>query len=78
MSGRIGEQRVEADQLEQALHRQRAGGGKLGHNLVKMGLEDEEITLLLSQHFGVPSINLAEFEIDRAVIKLIPVETATK
>ncbi len=32
----------------------------------------------LSQQFGVPSINLAHFEIDPSVIKLIPADVARK
>ena len=35
-------------------------------------IKDEEITGLLSKQYGVPSINLAQFDIDAAVIKLIP------
>ena len=41
-------------------------------------MKDEEITALLSKQYGVPSINLAQFEIDVGVIKLIPAETAQK
>jgi type IV pilus assembly protein PilB len=45
----------------------KANGGKLGYNLVKLGfVKDEEITALLSKQYGVPSINLAQFEIDPA------------
>src|SRR3989440_6972091 len=73
------EKRITPDQLQQALNHQKANGGKLGYNLVKMGfVKDEEITALLSKQYGVPSINLAQFEIDAAVIKLIPSETANK
>jgi type IV pilus assembly protein PilB len=73
------EKRITSDQLQQALSTQKAGGGKLGYNLVKMGfVKDEEITALLSKQYGVPSINLTQFEIDPAVIKLIPVDTAQK
>src|SRR5712692_4934319 len=73
------EKRITPDQLQQALTHQKANGGKLGYNLVKMGfVKDEEITALLSKQYGVPSINLAQFEIDLAVIKLIPSETAQK
>src|SRR6185295_6690045 len=63
----------------QALHQQKANSCKLGFNLVKLGfVKDEEITSLLSKQYGVPSINLAQFEIDAGVIKLIPAETAHK
>src|SRR5438045_2671101 len=73
------EKRISADQLQQALTHQKSNGGKLGYNLVKLGfVKDEEITALLSKQYGVPSINLTQFEIDPAVIKLIPSETANK
>jgi type IV pilus assembly protein PilB len=73
------EKRITPDQLQQALNHQKAHGGKLGFNLVKMGfVSDEEITSLLSKQYGVPSINLSQFEIDPAVIKLVPAETAHK
>jgi type IV pilus assembly protein PilB len=73
------EKRITPDQLQQALTHQKANGGKLGFNLVKMGfVKDEEITALLSKQYGVPSINLTQFDIDPAVIKLIPAETAQK
>src|SRR6185369_14465770 len=48
-------------------------------NLVKMGfVRDDEITALLSKQYGVPSIALGQFEIDPAVIKLVPADTAQK
>ncbi len=73
------EKRISAEQLQQALNHQKANGGKLGFNLVKMGLvKDEEITSLLSKQYGVPSINLTQFDIDPTVVKLIPAETAHK
>src|SRR6187399_2864389 len=73
------EKRISQEQLQQALSHQKANGGKLGYNLVKMGfVKDEEITALLSKQYGVPSINLTQFDIDLGVIKLIPSETANK
>ncbi|MEQ1870261.1 MAG: type IV-A pilus assembly ATPase PilB [Vicinamibacterales bacterium] len=73
------ERRITPEQLQQALNHQKANGGKLGHNLVSLGfVKDEEITALLSRQYGVPSINLSQFEIDAAVIKLIPADTAQK
>jgi type IV pilus assembly protein PilB len=73
------EKRITPAQLQEALNYQKAHGGKLGFNLVKLGfVKDEEITALLSKQYGVPSINLAQFEIDPTVIKLVPAETAQK
>jgi type IV pilus assembly protein PilB len=70
---------ITADQLEVALKHQRQNGGRLGSILINLGfVEDDDITSLLSKKYGVPSINLAFFEIDPAVIKLIPVDVAQK
>ncbi len=84
MSGKLGEillkeNLISADQLKQALDHQKSNGGRLGHSLVKLGfLTDDEVTAVLSRQYGVPSINLAYFEVDAGVIKLIPMETAMK
>jgi type IV pilus assembly protein PilB len=73
------EKRITPAQLQEALNYQKTHGGKLGFNLVKLGyVKDEEITALLSKQYGVPSINLAQFDIDSAVIKLVPAETSQK
>jgi type IV pilus assembly protein PilB len=73
------EKRITPAQLQDALNYQKTNGGKLGYNLVKLGfVKDEEITALLSKQYGVPSINLTQFEIDPGIIKLIPAETANK
>src|SRR5205085_7987556 len=73
------EKRITPEQLQQALNHQKANGGELEYNLVQMGfVKDEEITALLSKQYGVPSINLAQFEIDPSVVKLIPADTANK
>ncbi len=73
------EKRITPEQLQEVLSYQKTNGGKLGLNLVKLGfVKDEDITALLSKQYGVPSINLTQFEIDPAVIKLIPAETAQK
>jgi type IV pilus assembly protein PilB len=84
MAVRIGElllkeKRITPAQLQEALNYQKTNGGKLGYNLVKLNIvKDDEITSLLSKQYGVPSINLTQFEIDAGVIKLIPAETAHK
>jgi type IV pilus assembly protein PilB len=73
------EKRVTPTQLQEALNHQRSNGGRLGSSLVKLGiLTDDDITSLLSRQYGVPSIKLAEFDPDPAVVRLIPVETASK
>jgi len=84
MAVRIGElllkeKRITPEQLQEALNYQRQHGGKLGFNLIKLGyVKDDEITALLSKQYGVPSIALGQFDVDHAVVKLVPSETAQK
>ena len=84
MSSRLGEILVKeslitSDQLRQALEYQKASGGRLGTCLMKLGfISDDEITGVLSRQYGVPSINLKYYEVDAAVIKLIPQDTAVR
>ncbi|MGH9422467.1 MAG: type II secretion system protein GspE, partial [Thermoanaerobaculia bacterium] len=84
MSVRLGELLTKAslisqDQLKEALKLQKESGSKLGETLIKLGfVSEEDITECLSQQFGVPSINLAHFDIDSSVIKLIPADVARK
>ncbi|HEX7708482.1 MAG TPA: type IV-A pilus assembly ATPase PilB [Thermoanaerobaculia bacterium] len=84
MSVRLGELLTKAglitsDQLKEALRVQKESGSKLGETLIKLSfVSEEDITECLSQQFGVPSINLAHFEIDGSVIKLIPGDVARK
>jgi len=83
-AARLGEMLVKAkiiseDQLKQALEEQSKSGGRLGYNLAKLNiLEETEIVSFLSKQYGVPSINLVDFEIDSGIIKLIPSKTAKK
>lgn len=85
MSERLGEMLIREgliteDQLRSALEFQnKQGGGRLGSVLVRMKfVQEEDITELLSNQFGVPSINLSNFEIEESVLKLIPAEVARK
>src|SRR3954449_8219596 len=84
MSQRLGdllvkEKIITPEQLEQATKTQKEQSCRLGSALVKLGfLTDEEVTTFLSRQYGVPAINLSYFELDPAVIKLIPHESAKR
>jgi len=70
---------IDEKQLAKALEEQKATGGRLGASLTKLGfLKEEDLAAFLSRQYGVPSINLNEFEIDESVIKLIPAEVVQK
>jgi type IV pilus assembly protein PilB len=54
------------------------GGDLLGH-LVRLGaLNEEDLLRFLSDHYGAPSVNLDQIEVDPDVIRLIPSDVATK
>src|SRR3954469_20547064 len=85
MSQRLGdllvrEKVITPEQLDQAMKAQKdAPNTRLGGILVKLGfLTDEDVTNFLSRQYGVPAINLSFFEIDSAVVKLIPHDTAKR
>jgi type IV pilus assembly protein PilB len=84
MSQRLGdllvkEKVITTEQLEQAVKLQKESHSRLASALVKLGfLSDEDVTNFLSRQYGVPAINLSYFEIDPAVVKLIPYETAKR
>jgi type IV pilus assembly protein PilB len=84
MSSRLGEllvrqNLISSQQLQKAQEEQRKAGGRLGYNLTKLGyLREADLTAFLSKQYGVPSINLAEFEIEQDVINLVPKDVAEK
>ncbi|MDT8440287.1 MAG: type IV-A pilus assembly ATPase PilB [Desulfuromonadales bacterium] len=70
---------IDEKQLDKALADQKTSGGRLGASLVKLGfIKEEDLAAFLSRQYGVPSINLSEFEIDTNVIKLISVDVVQK
>ena len=72
---------ISKEQLKTALAEQKAAGGqlRLGSILVRDALISEaDLTSFLSKQYGVPTINLADYEVEPAVIKIIPAEVAHK
>ena len=85
-SNRLGEILVKnnlitRDQLGSALEEQKLSGNQLriGSILISQKLlTEEQLTAFLSKQYGVPSVNLSDYEIDPAVIKIIPPEVVQK
>jgi type IV pilus assembly protein PilB len=84
MSAKLGEilvreKLITSQQMREAIEYQRTNGGRLGSNLIKLGIiSDDVITAVLSRQYGVPSINLELFQIEEETIKLISHEVALK
>jgi type IV pilus assembly protein PilB len=75
----VKENLLSAEQLREARQQAQQEGGRLGAHITKLGLlEESELAEFVAKQYGVPSINLDEFEIDPAVIELIPEEVALK
>lgn len=72
---------INRDQLGKAIEEQKLSGNqlRLGTILINQKLlTEEQLTSFLSKQYGVPSVNLADYEIDPIVIKIIPPEVVQK
>ena len=84
MTARIGELLVRSNlissqQLQKAQEETRKNGKRLGFNLTKLGyIKEEDLAEFLSKQYGVPSINLDDFDVEQSIIDLVPKEVADK
>ena len=84
MSVRLGElllekRRITQVQLDEALAFREANGGDLGSALIHLGfLAPDEVAALRGAQYGVRSIDLSGFEVEPAVLALIPAEIARR
>jgi type IV pilus assembly protein PilB len=70
---------ITQEQLTKALQEQKSNGQRLGYNLVKMGfIQETEITKMLARQYRMPAVDLARFEVDPKIVKLIPGDVALK
>src|SRR5439155_358853 len=68
-----------AEQLKKALAEQKGSPEKLGSVLVRLNFVNEDQLIgFLSRQYGVPSITLAQLDIDSDVLKLVPNPIARK
>src|SRR6185369_2135934 len=75
----VREQIISPDQLHKAQETAKKSGERLGNSLIKLGVvKEEDLTQFLSKQYGVPAINLAEFDIEADVLALVPKDVARK
>src|SRR5437773_1937220 len=68
-----------AEQLKKALAEQKGTPEKIGTVLIRLNLINEDQLIgFLSRQYGVPSITLAQLDIDHDVLKLVPAPIARK
>jgi type IV pilus assembly protein PilB len=84
LNDRIGELLVQKnllseEQLKRAKEEARASGTRIGYQITKLGfVEEEKVAETVSTQYGVPTIELDDFEVDTEVIALIPEDVANK
>jgi len=67
------------EQLESALNAQRDQGGRLGLNLVRMNLiNEEDLNSYLSRQIRIEAINIEKMRIEPDVLQLIPAKLAIR
>jgi type IV pilus assembly protein PilB len=70
---------VTQEQLNKALSEHRANGSRLGYNLVKLGyVKETDLTRMLARQHKMPAVDLAKFQVDPRIAKLIPGALALK
>ena len=75
----VRERLISSAALEKAEEVSRKSGERLSLALVRQGaLTETELTHFLSRQYGVPAVNLSEFDIEPEVIALVPKEMARK
>lgn len=75
----VRENLIDIVQLEEAKKEQKAHGGRLSSALVRMGaIKDSELAVFLSQQYGVPSIDLDQFDIPEDALQTLPREICEK
>ena len=70
---------ISLEQLKTAIEEQKRTGGTLGKTLLSLGyINQYELVAFLIKQYGVPAINLDEFDVMPEVLKFIPRESAVK
>ncbi len=75
----IKEDVINLDQLKTAIQEQKETGKRLGETLLNLGYIDEhQLVAYLSKQYGVPAINLDQFDISMDILKTVSRESALK
>jgi len=67
------------EQLRKACEQSSSNGSRLGAEITELGfMKEAELTDFVAKQYGVPSINLDDFDVDSEVISLVPEDVAMK
>lgn len=75
----VREKLISINQLQRALEEQKKSGGRLVDNLIKLGFaKDDQLANFLSNQYGLPVVNIDDYQIDGELIKIVPKEICVK
>jgi type IV pilus assembly protein PilB len=70
---------ITPEALQKAQLQIKTGGGNLAGALVKIGaIAEEDLSKFLSEFFGVPSVDLSNFNPDPSLVRILPADVANK
>ena len=70
---------ISQDQLDKVTEESKARGLSLDKILIKQGLvKEDDMAGILSDHIGIPFMDLSDYLVDSSVIKLVPEAIALK
>ncbi len=68
---------ITGEQLQKALDYQKVNGGLVGEVLVQLGFaKEEDIAQVLTAQYGFPYLPLTNYDIDKDVVDVVPVQVA--
>jgi type IV pilus assembly protein PilB len=70
---------IDMSQLEQARREQKTNGGRLTSALVRLGyVKESQLSEFIAKQFGLPTVDLANFEVDPEAVKMVPKQVCMK
>jgi len=70
---------IDMNQLEQARRDQKNNGGRLTSALVRLGfVKESQLSEFIAKQYGLPTVDLFNFEVDPEAVKLVPRQVCSK
>src|SRR5689334_868298 len=70
---------IDMNQLEQARRDQKNNGGRLTSALVRLGfVKESQLSEFIAKQYGLPTVDLFNFEVDPEAVKLVPRQVCAK
>lgn len=70
---------IDLDQLDQARRDQKSNGGRLTSSLVRLGfIKEAQLVEFLGKEYGLPTMDLSQFEVDPEAIKMVQKQVCEK